>query len=550
MSPDRAADQRRSLNRRSFLARSAAVTAALAGGTLVTTAPTAAAIPVATAAPDRTPDALRTITTLYRSRRATVRPEALADPTEATIAELAYLYSRRELTPVDVVQAHLDRISAFDGTYRAFNLVLAEQALAAARAAGRQTTALSAVPMAVKDNYYTAGVPTTASSIVFADFVPAYDATSVARLRAAGAVVMGKTQMGPLATTRATLPNGTVTTVNAWTPQDPSVNPGGSSTGSATATAGRMVTVGIGTQTGGSITEPSRVQNLTGLKATMGRTSVYGVIPLSYTRDHSGPLARSALDAAIMLSAMAGPDPRDPRTLGLPAAGDLVGAAIPNYRGRTLTTPVPVRIGVLPGYTTGTEGALRQAFLDTMAGVAGVTMVDVELPAEWDLLTGTFNAGRLPERSQPFLPYLKDDLGQFGVSLLSWLQGLFLSGDEWLTAQRAKHVLLQRVLDGMLSECDVVVQTAPAPFDLLGLPLLALPVGFRTSSSGELPAGVTLGAGPYEEDRLLHVAAAYQALTSTHLRRPADPVATLARSRTAAPTVLSLTPEEVAATTA
>ena len=130
--------------------------------------------------------------------------------------------------------------------------------------------------------------------------------------------MLGKTQMGPLATTRATTPDGVVTTVNAWTPTNPNIDPGGSSTGTATAVAGRMATSGIGTQTGGSITAPSNAQNLTGLKPTMGRVSLHGIIPLSYTRDHPGPLARDAKDAAIMLTAMAGEDPDDPRTQGLP----------------------------------------------------------------------------------------------------------------------------------------------------------------------------------------------------------------------------------------
>ena len=131
-------------------------------------------------------------------------------------------------------------------------------------------------------------------------------------------MILGKTQMGTLATTRATTPDGEVTTVNAWTPDAPAYDPGGSSSGSATATAGRLACSSIGTQTGGSITSPSNQQGLTGLKPTMGRTSLYGVIPLTYSRDNAGPLARDALDAAIMTQVMAGPDPKDPRTQGLP----------------------------------------------------------------------------------------------------------------------------------------------------------------------------------------------------------------------------------------
>src|SRR5690606_2093755 len=170
---------------------------------------------------------------------------------------------------------------------------------------------------------------------------------AVQRLRAAGGIVIGKTQMGPLATSRATTPDGENTTLNAWAPHDGEISPGGSSSGSATAVAARMATSSTGTQTDGSITGPSSEQGLTGLKPTMGRVSLYGVIPLSYTRDHPGPIARDARDAAIMLQAMAGPDPADPRTQRLAPVADYVGAAEPVRReGRTVLR-WPTTIGVL-----------------------------------------------------------------------------------------------------------------------------------------------------------------------------------------------------------
>jgi Asp-tRNA(Asn)/Glu-tRNA(Gln) amidotransferase A subunit family amidase len=353
--------------------------------------------------------------------------------------------------------------------------------------------------------------------------VPAYDATAVARLKAAGGIVLGKTQMGPLATTRATTPNGVVTTVNAWTPTNPGTDPGGSSTGTATAVAGRMAASGIGTQTGGSITAPSNAQNLTGLKPTMGRVSLYGIIPLTYTRDHPGPLARDAKDAAIMLTAMAGQDADDPRTQGLPSVPNLIDAATPVRHGRSVRLRWPTRVGVIPGYPSGTSATAlaRQAFLATLAGIPGAEVVDVTLPDEWNLLTGNdFNNVRLPERSEPFMPYLRTDLRKFGVSLTSWLQGALLGANEFLTGQRAKLLLLERVLEDLFGQCDVVVQTGPVPFDILGLPELALPIG---ATAAGVPIGAILGGQPYAEDRLLAVAAAYQAVTDWHLRRPADP---------------------------
>jgi Asp-tRNA(Asn)/Glu-tRNA(Gln) amidotransferase A subunit family amidase len=312
-----------------------------------------------------------------------------------------------------------------------------------------------------------------------------------------------------------------------------------------------MASSSIGTQTGGSITGPSNAQGLTGLKPTMGRVSLYGIVPLTYTRDHPGPLARDAKDAAIMLQAMAGHDENDPRTQGLPKVPNLIKAATPFKRKGNVVLRWPTRIGVIPGYTSGssTTALARAGMLATFASL-GAEIVDVALPDEWSLLTGRFNDVRLPERTEPFLEYLRTDLKLFGVSLNSWMQGLFLSGDEYLKGQRAKYVLAKRVLDQLFSQCDVVVQTSPVPFDIVGFPEIAFPIGFGTSSSSTgslpIPLGAILGGLPFAEDRLLSLAAAYQAVTDFHLRRPPDPVLpSLALARRASATEIRLTAEEV-----
>ncbi|GIJ29300.1 glutamyl-tRNA(Gln) amidotransferase subunit A [Micromonospora qiuiae] len=532
----------RSIDRRAFLARAAALATASAVGTTVALPSMAGASSPLSA--NRTgmkaldhPDAY-----------VKPRPEAIADPSELTIAEAAWLIRADKLTPEQLVEAYLARITAYDDRYQAFNLVLADAAIAAARDARRRPRhgALHGIPLAIKDNFYTEGVLTTANSFLFKDFRPPYDATAVARLRAGGAIVLGKTQMGPLATTRATTPAGVITTVNAWAPTNRNTDPGGSSTGTATAVAGRMATSGIGTQTGGSITSPSNAQNLTGLKPTMGRISAAGIIPLSYTRDHPGPLARDAKDAAIMLTAMAGEDPADPRSQGLPDVPDLIAAATPVRRGRRVRLRWDTRIGVLPGFANGTSATAlaRQAYLAQLAAIPGVTLVDVSLPEGWNELTGTtFNNIRLPERSEPFMPYLRTDLRGFGVAVTSWLQGALLGGNEFITGQRAKLLLMERVLDGLFEHCDVVVQTGPLPFDILGLPEIAFPIG---ATAAGMPIGTILGGLPYAEDRLLSVVAAYQAVTDWHLRRPADPPAVAGTHRAAIADAPRLTAEQVA----
>ena len=484
----------------------------------------------------------------------------VSDLTELTVAESAALIREGELSPPDLLDAYASRIRRHEPVLHAFNLVRVDEARAElvrlSRAPWRGP--LHGIPLAIKDNFYTEGIPTTANSLIFDGFVPEMDATTVARLRAAGAVVIGKTQMGPLATTRATTPAGERTTVNAWASSDPDTSPGGSSSGSATAVAARLAASSTGTQTGGSITGPSLAQGLTGLKPTMGRASLYGVIPLTYSRDHPGPLARDAMDAALMLQAMAGSDPRDPRTLGLPPVPDLVRAATPvrDAAGR-VRVRWPTTVGVWPGYTdpepddafappppqdesqderlrreerardrarrAEAEAGLRAAFLDRLTTL-GMRVIEITPPDGWEELTSSaFNNVRLPERTEPFLEHLQRDVRLFGVSLSPWINGLLLPAAEYVRGQRAKLLLLERILDQVFTRCDVVVQTRPFPFDMVGLPLIALPIGFESTSGRELPAGAMLGGAPFGEERLLAVAAAYQASTGWHRRRPADP---------------------------
>lgn len=531
--------QDRRLDRRAFLERMGLVTAAAAAGTALTPPPLQAA-----PAP--------------RARIVLPDPRGIqaTEPWAMTLAELAALIRERALSPLELVDAYLRRIEAMDGTLMAFNTVAAAEARAAARSLEGTAWAgpLHGIPLAIKDNYYTRGVLTTANSHIYADFVPDFDATAWARLRAGGAILLGKTQMGPLATSRATTPDGETTTRNAWAPGDPSVDPGGSSSGSATAVAARMAASSTGTQTGGSITNPSSRQGLTGIKPTMGRVSLFGIVPLTYTRDHPGPLARDAKDAALMLQQMAGPDARDPRTLGLPPVPDLVTAAEPVRRGSATVLRWPTTVGVLPGYLDVpdeddefggfqpreeadedrqrrlrllaqrriAEREARRAMLATFESV-GARVVEVELPRDWEILTGgNFNNVRLPERSEPFMAELRRDVRLFGVSLSPWINGLLLSGPEYLRGQRAKMLLLERVLDGIFEQCDAVVQTSPIPFDMIGLPLIAFPIGFEETRGTPLPVAGMLGGLPFGEERLLSLVAAYQAETDWHERHPAD----------------------------
>ncbi|MCG8468932.1 MAG: amidase [Gemmatimonadetes bacterium] len=559
------------LNRRRFLERmtSLSATAMVAPAGLAATAPRASARSDApTIVPRRSASRAR-----GRVGRPLVLPDIerrqVADLTELTLVEAAAALRDREISAVELLEAYLDRIDRWDEAhYRAFNLVASAEAREAARVADAALAArsgagdpLTGIPLAIKDNYFTAGVRTTANSYLYEDFVPDFDATSWARLRDAGAILLGKTQMGPLATTAASTPDGERTTRNAWAPFSEEVSPGGSSSGSATAVAGRMAASSTGTQTGGSITNPSNAQGLTGIKPTMGRVSLHGILPLTYTRDHPGPLARDAIDAAAMLAVMAGPDPADPRSMGLPPVPDYVAAVRPVDRAGRPALRRPLRVGVLPDFLREPEppatepeqdptpdadrvgsappppdrsesryrreltiGAARRAALRTLEEL-GAEVLELGFPRDWETLTSFhFNNVRLPERSEIFLEHLRDDVRKFGVSLSPWINGLLLPGAEYVRGQRGRLVLLRSILDDVFGRCDVVTQTAPFPFDMVGLPLIGFPIGFETESAGvPRPIGGMFGAEPYAEDRLLELVAAYQRVTEWHRRRPADP---------------------------
>jgi len=459
----------------------------------------------------------------------TIRRAALEDPTELTISEAAAAFRRNKLRPVDLMEAYLDRLAKFEDVYKAFLWRPTDAELLAAARRVRidsRSTPLAGILTAEKDNFYTKAIPTTAMSPVYADFVPAYDSTVHARLKAAGAIMMGKAAMGPLASGRARLADGTATTVNAWTPDDIRYSPSGSSGGTATAVAGRLSTSGTGTQTGGSITSPSQAQNLTGLKPTFGRASLFGIVPLTFTRDHPGPLARDAMDAAIMLQSFAGPDKNDPRTLGMPPVPNLVKAAtVYTYRGKPKVR-WSTTVGYPPDFLSGANAEtlpMRQSLLDNLVKV-GCRVKEVPYPAEWDLLSGLSSTAG--EATNMFLPFLRKDVSLFSDRLPGFLNGMFRSSDNYMKMLQARYQFLRLVLDEIFDKCDVLL--TGTVFDGIGLPLIAFPygMGVDTTTGLPVPRGTTLGAPPFGEERLLAVIAAYQAVTDHHLRRPPDPTVT------------------------
>ena len=467
----------------------------------------------------------------------------MSDLTFRSIADLARMIATKELSPVEVVRAHLDRIAAVDATLRAFITVTADDALDAARAAeqalvrGDATGPLHGVPVGLKDLCDTAGVRTTGGSRILADNVPTVDAAVVARLKAAGAIVVGKLNMHEFAYGPQGLNAHYGTPVNPWDRATHRL-PGGSSSGSGVALAAGLCAGATGSDTGGSIRMPASLCGVTGLKPTYGRVSRAGVLPLSWTMDHVGPMARSAADCALMLGAMAGYDPADASTSVLP---------VPDYRAALTGEVKGLRVGLLrrsfldvavPDVAAAVEQAARvleslgarvdEVVLERIPHVAGASYAIVAAEAL------AYHATWLRTRAADYQADVRDRLRL----------GVLVSGDDYVRAQRVRALVRDEV-DEALRHRDVLLAPATPivatrideaevdirgermdvrsalirltrPFNLSGHPACALPCGF---TAGGLPIGLQIVGRPFDEATVLRAADTYQRATDWHTRR-------------------------------
>ncbi len=302
----------------------------------------------------------------------------MSELTTATAAELSQRLRAKEVSSVEVTQAHLERIEQVDGAVHAYLHVNGEEALATARdvderrARGEELHPLAGVPIAVKDVVVTKGQPTTAASKMLEGWVPPYDATIVERLRAAGLPILGKTNLDEFAMGSSTEHSAYGPTRNPW---DLERIPGGSGGGSAAAVSAFLAPLAIGTDTGGSIRQPAAVTGSVGVKPTYGGVSRYGLIALASSLDQAGPVSRTVLDSALLHELIGGHDPRDSTSLP-DAVGDLTGAAAaPDLRG--------LRVGVVrelggEGYQSGVEASFTASL--ELLREAGAEIVEVSCP--------------------------------------------------------------------------------------------------------------------------------------------------------------------------
>ncbi|MDJ0895083.1 MAG: amidase [Alphaproteobacteria bacterium] len=460
---------------------------------------------------------------------------------QATISELSALIRRREVSARDIMESCLAQIEQKNSRLNAFVLVDQDGALAAAAAAdealahGTWYGPLHGIPLAVKDNYWTAGLATTACSQVLADNVTAVDATAVARLRSAGAIIVGKTNMHEWA-------YGGTNEVSAFgparNPWNPDHIPGGSSGGSGAALAARLVPAALGSDTGGSVRIPASACGVSGLKPTYGRVSRHGVLPLSWSLDVAGPMARSARDLALLFSAMAGPDPLDETTLEEP---------ITPFSPASATTLRGLRVAVPhgPGFETASDVArCVEAALNSLRD-DGAELIDATLPGI-EHAFAAWNAIMFAEATAFHQPYLANSHAAYSSSVRVQLEaGRLISATDYLKAQQYR-VALNREVAAILAKADVIgLPTLPVtatrigqervaiearevtPQDAMtyvtwlanmsGLPAVSVPCGFGDDG---LPVGLTFMGPALSDNWLLTLADRFQALTDWHERTP------------------------------
>lgn len=472
-----------------------------------------------------------------------------------TLHSLAKALAAGEVSSEEITRSYLERIESLDGEIGAYITVCADEALQQAKEADRRRAAnedvspLTGVPIAVKDNLCTIGIRTTAASRMLENFVPPYDATVVSRLKQAGMPILGKTNLDEFAMGSSTETSRLGVTRNPW---DLTRVPGGSSGGSAAAVAAGLAPASLGSDTGGSIRQPAAYCGIVGLKPTYGRVSRYGLIALAPSMDQVGPMTRTVTDSALLLQAIAGPDPFDGLTADEPVP-DYTAGLDQGVKGIKVGVPQDLFNGELadgldPEVRGAVEGAIKQ--LESLGAEIVPLKLDqvkhslatyyVLVTVEASSCLGRFDGVRYGYRAAGaedvttmFQKTRAEALGP-EVKRRILLGTYFLSGDRWEKYYRkALHArtLVKRDLYKALDECDVIVTpTAPdvafvagektadpvkmylsdlftIPVNLSGLPAVSLPAGL---SQGGLPIGVQLIGRGFGESRLLQTAYALE----------------------------------------
>ena len=454
-----------------------------------------------------------------------------------SIAEAGKLIADKQVSPVELTRICLDRISRLDPTLHSFLLVTEDRAMQDARAAetrmmsGTRKGPLDGIPIAHKDIYNTAGIRTTAHSKLLADNVPNEDSVVVAKWADAGTVMMGK-----LATHEFAIggPSFDLPWPPARNPWNPDHFTSGSSSGTGAAVAAGLIMGGTGSDTGGSIRGPSALCGIAGIKPTYGLSSRRGVLPLSQTLDHTGPMAWTVEDCALLLQAMAGHDPLDPASANRPVANftSQLGADAKGLRIGVIRHFHEVDYPVSPATMKGIEDAL-DVFRSQGAEIRDVTvspMMDYNAPG-WVILTAEAYAVHEPWLKQRF-----NDYGELMRDRLAF--GALLRATDYVQAVRRRRTLCLEMRDAMADIDVLLTASAPAeapkihevpkwamlqkpnftmPFNLTGLPALSVCSGY---GEGGLPVSLQIIGKPFAEATVFRAGHAYEAATAWRAKRP------------------------------
>ncbi|MBF0178211.1 MAG: Asp-tRNA(Asn)/Glu-tRNA(Gln) amidotransferase subunit GatA [Magnetococcales bacterium] len=482
------------------------------------------------------------------------------EPFRLTLTEAAARLKRREISAVELTQICLDRIAALNPALNAFVTLDAPGALAAAAQANRRlqaddcVTPLTGIPLAIKDLFCTQGLRTTCCSRILRNFVPPYSATVIDRLQAAGAIILGKTNMDEFAMGSSNETSCFGPCRNPWNQERA---PGGSSGGSAAAVAGGLCIAALGTDTGGSIRQPASLTGITGLKPTYGRVSRYGMIAYASSLDQAGPMTQTVADAAALLQVMAGHDPLDATSIDQP---------VPNYADALSRDIRSLRIGIPREYFgAGLNPQVQNAIAvaQEVLQCAGATLVDISLPhtehaiptyyiiapAEASSNLARYDGVKFGHRctNPADLPdmYRRTRAEGFGAEVKRRIMlGTYVLSSGYYDAyyrkaQKVRRLIAEDFRTAFRQVDCILTPTAPETafklgertddpvrmylsdiftinVNLAGLPGLSIPCGFDDSS---LPIGMQLIGPPLGEEVVFQVGHAYQQVTDWHLRK-------------------------------
>lgn len=472
-----------------------------------------------------------------------------SDPTLLTIAEASALFESRKLSPVELTKACIAKTEALDSTLMSYIKFTPETALESAKVAeaaimsGKRASPLQGIPIGLKDIYDTAGVATTGHSRLMQHRVPSEDATTVARLKEAGAVITGKLGTWEFAIGGPSFDLFHPIARNPWNTE---CQTGGSSSGSGAAIAAGLVLGAMGSDTGGSIRSPSALCGIAGIKPTYGLVSRKGILPLSQSLDHAGPMAWTARDCAMMLQVLAGHDQGDPASAR---------ESIPDYTAMMGTPVKGMKIGVVRHFyekdhvATDSVKAAVEASLSVFRDM-GCIVSEVTLPpliefAAVTMVLMSCEAYSIHEKHLIETPELYGEICRDRMML-----GSLLSGSDYVNAQKRRRELCAEVAAAMAGVDVLVTASSPfpaqklgdvpkwlmydkpsitSPFNVTGLPALAACAGFDAAG---MPLSIQIVGKPFADATVLEVGDAYEAATKWRSQRP--PMAVAWQSRAAA----------------